>query len=231
MYRHLLERLTIDRQKVYKPLITKVIMTEKQFYTKWWFWVIIAVVVLGIIGALLPSSDNSPTGSVIQEGVQDSIQNDLIQKEVQESVCISNWQCDSWSKCSDFGTQARICSDTNNCGTSEGKLPESQTCTPPSWHEVTFFSGTDDKTTDTFNIKGDKFKLTYYVIPANDYDIFYLYVYREGESLSVSSVDLQGVDVNSKPESTIVYEGTGSYYLDIGAANLQTRRVSIEDYY
>ena len=203
-------------------------MTENKFYHKWWFWAIVGVVILGII---INFSSNSPTGSVIQEGVQDSSQNDLIQEEVQESVCISNWQCDSWSKCSDFGTQARICSDTNNCKNGTGKPFESQSCTPPSWHEVTFFSGTDTKTTDTFAIKGDKFKLTYYIMPENEYDYFSMFVYLEGDSGYVSSVQLDGVSVNSKPESTIIYEGAGSYYLDIGAANLQTWRVQIDDYY
>lgn len=204
-------------------------MAEKKFYTQWWFFVIIGVVILGIIGGLTSNSSTPSTGSVIEE--QDSNQNNLAQEEVQESACTPNWQCDSWSKCSEFGTQARICSDKNNCGTTEGKLPESQSCTPPTWHEVTFFSGTDTKTTDTFAIKGDKFKLTYYVMPENEYDYFSLFVYPEGNSGYVSYAQLDGVGVNSKPESTIVYEGAGSYYLDIGAANLNTWRVQVDDYY
>ncbi len=49
--------------------------------------------------------------------------------------CTSNWQCGAWSVCAG-GTQTRSCNDTNQCGTTDGQPPLSQTCTvqcTPNW--------------------------------------------------------------------------------------------------
>ena len=43
-------------------------------------------------------------------------------------ACTPNWQCSDWSSCSQ-GTQTRTCTDLNSCGTTQGKPPESQSCT------------------------------------------------------------------------------------------------------
>jgi len=45
-------------------------------------------------------------------------------------TCTENWQCGQWSSCSSAGTQARTCTDSNNCGTTTTKLATSQSCTP-----------------------------------------------------------------------------------------------------
>ena len=42
--------------------------------------------------------------------------------------CNENWQCTDWSICSG-GTQTRICTDINLCGTTSSKPPETQSCT------------------------------------------------------------------------------------------------------
>ena len=94
------------------------------------------------------------------------------------------------------------------------------------WHEVATFVGTNDKKTDTFNIQGDRFKLTYTVQPANDYSAFYLFVYEPGNNIFIESFNL-----DSGSEESISYSGPGEYYLDIGAANLRGWTVKIEDYY
>ena len=41
--------------------------------------------------------------------------------------CIENWTCGAWSTCSS-GTQTRVCTDANSCGTTGSKPIESQTC-------------------------------------------------------------------------------------------------------
>jgi len=41
--------------------------------------------------------------------------------------CQELWQCGAWSKCSN-GQQTRICLDSNNCGTTENKPVEVQSC-------------------------------------------------------------------------------------------------------
>ena len=94
------------------------------------------------------------------------------------------------------------------------------------WHEVTTFTGTSDKKTDTFNIQGDRFRLTYTVNPSNDYSIFYLYVYEPGSDIYTESFSLE-----SGTEESVSYEGSGEYYLDIKAANLNSWTVKVEDHY
>ncbi len=42
--------------------------------------------------------------------------------------CIPDWECTSWSSCAN-GRQTRICSDSNNCGTTSSKPSESRPCT------------------------------------------------------------------------------------------------------
>jgi len=94
------------------------------------------------------------------------------------------------------------------------------------WHKVTSFSGMDDKNTDTFTIKGDKFKLIYKVIPENEYSLFSLFIYEENNKYPLDIVQL-----NSGKDNTIIYDGPGEYYLKIIAANLMSWEVEIDDYY
>jgi len=110
--------------------------------------------------------------------------------------------------------------------TESENLPNQQINSQKSWHEVTTFTGTSDKKTDTFNIQGDRFRLTYTVNPANDYSIFYLYAYELGNEIYIESFNL-----DSGTEESLSYEGAGEYYLDINAANLRDWTVKVEDYY
>jgi hypothetical protein len=43
-------------------------------------------------------------------------------------VCVEDWECTEWGECSEEGIQTRTCTDNNDCGTSENKPSESQTC-------------------------------------------------------------------------------------------------------
>jgi hypothetical protein len=51
----------------------------------------------------------------------------------QSTGCASMWDCTSWTLCNEAGQQTRTCTDTNNCGSLEGKPGLSQVCTyvPP----------------------------------------------------------------------------------------------------
>ncbi len=42
-------------------------------------------------------------------------------------ACEESWYCSGWSECID-GTRTRTCTDANECGTTEDKPPESETC-------------------------------------------------------------------------------------------------------
>lgn len=51
-----------------------------------------------------------------------------VKETKQEPKCNPSWKCLEWSKCNPEGTQTRSCQDQNNCGTNEGKPPETQNC-------------------------------------------------------------------------------------------------------
>lgn len=46
-----------------------------------------------------------------------------------EPTCNPDWECTSYGSCSPSGTQTRTCTDSNSCGTSEGRPQLSQSCT------------------------------------------------------------------------------------------------------
>lgn len=44
------------------------------------------------------------------------------------SSCVENWVCSNWTECSVDGTQTRVCTDQNNCGTIQLKPVNGRTC-------------------------------------------------------------------------------------------------------
>ncbi|MCL5018193.1 MAG: hypothetical protein M1416_00285 [Candidatus Pacearchaeota archaeon] len=46
------------------------------------------------------------------------------------SACVQDWQCGEWQECIE-GTQVRVCTDINECGSEEGIPATSQACTVP----------------------------------------------------------------------------------------------------
>lgn len=57
----------------------------------------------------------------------------ILQEPLPQEECNPNWNCSSWSACSN-GSQSRICYDNNNCGSTFGKPQETQNCTcAPEW--------------------------------------------------------------------------------------------------
>lgn len=46
------------------------------------------------------------------------------------NLCEEDWSCSEWEECSN-GEQARVCVDSNSCGTEEDKPLETQSCTVP----------------------------------------------------------------------------------------------------
>jgi len=145
--------------------------------------------------------------------------------------CTPNWKCSSWSDCSQTGTQTRTCTDENNCGVTTNKPTESQTCTPPSksWHTVTTLTSSTSKKTDTFNIKGEKWKFTWSCDKANDYDGMNIAVYEQGSSSYTEFLFMQKCPETE--ETTFVYAGAGDYYFDISIANVNSWTIKVEDWY
>ena len=44
-----------------------------------------------------------------------------------ETVCTESWSCSEWGTCTN-SLQSRTCTDSNNCGTTNSKPVESQSC-------------------------------------------------------------------------------------------------------
>ena len=95
------------------------------------------------------------------------------------------------------------------------------------WHSVTSFSGSEDKTTSSFTIKGDEWRVEYTTSSSSDYSYFSLWVYPRGER----SVGFWSCDKQRCSDTQHIYKGNGDYYLDINAANLDSWKVTVDDYY
>jgi hypothetical protein len=132
------------------------------------------------------------------------------------------------NKSSNSNTQLQTPPSQNSPTSTPSNIPTSSVT--GSWHNVTTFTGTDDKTTDTFNIQGSKFRITYSVYPNSDYPqyaSFNFFVYPEGETTEYT--DTAGL--SSGTDSTISYAGPGNYYIKVIAGNLYNWGIRVEDWY
>ncbi len=98
------------------------------------------------------------------------------------------------------------------------------------WVQVASFTGKSDKTTAPFDISGSKWRINWTVeTEVPEYPgltMFSCFVYREGEtSIYVDTLIHFGPD----SDTTYIYEGNGSFYLKIGAANAKSWTVVVED--
>ena len=105
------------------------------------------------------------------------------------------------------------------------------TPTPKTWHSVITFSGSDDKTTRPFTIKGDEWQIKYTVKPEignKDYSLFYGYAYPRGETASyVTSWDCYE---KSCSDTQYIYKGNGDYYIEVISC-FNSWKLEVEDYY
>lgn len=108
----------------------------------------------------------------------------------------------------------------------QGNSQEVVSSSTATWHEIVNFTGVGVKNTDSFAIRGSKFKLVYTVVPDNAYSIFTFFVYPEGENIYEEYVSL-----DSGTDETISFAGPGSYYLTVNAGNVRSWKISVYDYY
>jgi hypothetical protein len=112
-----------------------------------------------------------------------------------------------------------------------GEVPPTPAPTPEAktWHSVITFSGSEDKKTAPFTIKGDEWRVKWSVSSSSDYPYFYVFVYPRGQtSGSVSNWRCAEAPYS---DTQYIYEGAGDYYFNIGAANLNSWKLEVEDYY
>ena len=100
------------------------------------------VLVLSIIGVVLISGCNQTLESTPRT------------TQIQEPACTTDWQCSTWSECSQSGVQSRTCTDSNSCGTTENKPSTTQSCTlvescTENWNCGDWSSCTDGQQTRT----------------------------------------------------------------------------------
>lgn len=110
-------------------------------------------------------------------------------------------------------------------------LPPPPPPPPPtySWHPVTSFSGSEDKTTDSFQITGSKFRVFWTATAENEFGLFTLYVYEVGHTLWSETVFVSWDSAGTKSDDTVIFD-SGEFYLDIGGANLSSWSVSVEEW-
>jgi len=94
----------------------------------------------------------------------------------------------------------------------------------PEYTKVTSFSGSSDKTTESFTIDSEQWRVRWLIEPANDFKVFYLYVYEEGRDFPIESITAG--EQNS--DTSVIREGPGKFYIEVAAANLVSWGVTIE---
>ena len=97
------------------------------------------------------------------------------------------------------------------------------------WHSVITFSGSSDKTTQPFTIKGDEWRVKWAVNSSSKYPYFSVRIYPRGETSG--SVSSWSCDKANYSDTQYIYEGNGDYYFKVGAANLNSWELEVEDYY
>lgn len=102
------------------------------------------------------------------------------------------------------------------------------------WHKVTEFTGRNNKVTDSFYIKGNKWRFTWECEEDTSFGTGFgamnVFAIPEstGNTLIGESIFMGKCEGS---DTSYVYEGPGSYYFDIDAANVLVWRVLVEDYY
>ncbi|MEX1068473.1 MAG: hypothetical protein WED08_01560 [Patescibacteria group bacterium] len=94
------------------------------------------------------------------------------------------------------------------------------------WHKVKSWSGTSDKKTETFEIKGEQWRITWTNKDTSGFNanILYIYVYEPGSDFPAETISAQG-----SGDTSYVYE-KGTFYLDISVANAKWT-ATVEDYH
>jgi hypothetical protein len=102
----------------------------------------------------------------------------------------------------------------------EGKRP---------WHRVVTISGSGDKTTKAFQIKGTEWRIKYKTRSTSKYSGFSVFVYPKGTT--VNFINYWTCDEQRCDDVQYIYAGSGDYYFKVHAANLDSWELKVEDAY
>lgn len=163
--------------------------------------IIIGLIILGIISSSSSIDTNNYNSNEINQ-----------ESNSQVNDCVPDWQCASWSECSEFGKQTRTCQDNNNCGTNPGKPAVTQTCTyvvvEP---EPMTISGNGQQASSYFELEKG---LSIFKIDSGGSGHFSIVLYSE----SGEYIDLLVNEIGSFDGSKLVsIDESGKYLLDVSA--------------
>ena len=198
----------------------------KKFYKQWWFWTIV-VLVLALIGSNNRSSDTQyqiPLTTEVSSGITQQTstsEQSVPTKPTKKAVTDSSSQ------------PARI--TPIQATTAPQPTPTPVVAPPPSWHKVTDFNGSGGTNTDTFQIRGSKWRIDWgFAFPSNTESFcqqngcnFAVQIYQDDGTYTD-----QFLESGQQPSSGIVYEHTnaGNYYLRVIPGNVSWT-LTVEDYY
>ena len=104
-----------------------------------------------------------------------------------------------------------------------------------SWHHIDTFVGIYDRTTETFTIEGDLWRVRWFAEAEHpEFAFFALLIYPEGESapfiesVDCYSEDFEVCDIQTGVEYII---GRGNYYIKVLAANIKGWTIHVESYH
>ncbi len=109
-------------------------------------------------------------------------------------------------------------------------LYPSPTPTPgqKTWHSVNTFTGTEGRTTPSFAIKGDEWRVKWLVKISSTFSLFYVHVYREAQTSEL--VDEWSWDEeDSHRDTRYIHAGNGSYYFRVLAMDIDEWELEVED--
>ena len=134
--------------------------------------------------------------------------------------------------CSSLGSSTRRereeTATETTVGEDETEIPVEEEKVEPEWVEVISLTANADKQSETFQLEGDKQKVSYST-SEGDYGICLIYVMKEGVDLA----EVGGVPVVSLEEGmndeTMMRKKEGDYYLDLNVSTISCI-VTIYDY-
>jgi hypothetical protein len=131
----------------------------------------------------------------------------------------------TWLVCWNTKTQSQRVYVDIYTGAIVGTGPDPEPC----WHTVATFQGRHSKVTDTFTIKGDTWRMNWETVGHEPESSISVTAYKE----FVFYTFVDGFTGNNYPfsDTYCVYEGAGTYYLDIMADKLDLWKITVQDYY
>ena len=107
--------------------------------------------------------------------------------------------------------------------------PENGSSKTETWHHITSFSGSGDKTTSKFHIPSAEWRITFSCKGeegvAEKYVYISIWAFWNGDLTELASLHGSGSD------TSYCYEGPDDFHLEIGVANLESWSVTVEALY